>query len=371
MIQIDKDIIDVQQRFQKEYNLKKVLELLNNPQNNLPTISVVGTNGKGSSSFYLSKGLLKKYKKVGLFTSPAFIYHNERIQINNEYISDSDLLLYIKLTKQYVKPHNLTFFEIWTLIAILYFADKCVDVVVMEAGIGGLKDSTYLMNNRLATLVTSISFDHTEILGNTIEEIIYQKVNIAKPNTKIFISNDNLIYKDIFENQTINQNEIIWGEILNDQIQYQQANKGLVKTVLKSFEIDDDQIFTLNPPLGRFTQLEYKNNKIILDGAHNVDGIHQLVNSVNNKNIKVIYGSIESKDYNQILEILKSNFENVYITNFDYFKSWNIDNINHKNKIYNLEDFIIKNNDDLLICGSLYFVPLAYQLINKLKSKEA
>ncbi|PPE04845.1 folylpolyglutamate synthase [Entomoplasma ellychniae] len=366
MIQVSKDIIDINQRFQKIYNLDKVLNLLNNPQQNLPTISVVGTNGKGSTSFFISKGLLEKYNKVGLFTSPAFIYHNERIQINNKFISDEDLKHYIKITKKYVVEYKLTFFEIWTLIAILYFADNNVDIIVMEAGIGGVKDSTKLMSNQLLVVVSSISYDHIEVLGTSIEEIIFQKVNIAYKNVPLIISMDNLKYKDIIIKSLVNKNAIIWADSYEDKINYQKANKGLANKVLQHFKINYD-LNNVQPPLGRFTQIEFKDIKIILDGAHNVDGINQLINSVNTKEWTVVYASIETKDYITILNTLKNNFEKVYITNFEYFKSWDINKINHNLKIKNIENFILTSKENLLICGSLYFVPLVYEFIIKQK----
>ncbi|ATZ20586.1 bifunctional folylpolyglutamate synthase/dihydrofolate synthase [Mesoplasma coleopterae] len=365
MISVDNFLIPIQQRFQNEYNLDKVLKLLNNIEKYIPVVNVVGTNGKGSTSFFLSKGLKTKYKKVGLFISPAFLYHNERIQINNQPISDENLKKYISKVDNFIKEYKLTFFEIWTLIAIMYFYDNQVDIAVIEAGIGGLKDSTNLFTNQIATILTSVSFDHTEILGNTIEKIIYQKVNIAKDNTLLFISLDNAEYKNIIENSITNDVKIVYANKYDkEKIEYQRGNKGVVKAVLEFLGVQDFSCLKLTSLAGRFTKLEYKNKKIIIDGAHNVDGIKGLISSVENKNEwRILYGAIDGKEHSKILNLLDENFNDVSITTFDFHKAWDINKIDHENKVKDWKEFIESSNKNLIICGSLYFIPLVYKYL--------
>ncbi|AUF83840.1 dihydrofolate synthase [Mesoplasma syrphidae] len=369
MISVDKELIPVKQRFAKEYNLIKVLEKLGHPEKDLATINVVGTNGKGSTSYYLSKGLRTKYEKVGLFIGPAFLWQNERIQINNQYISDEDLHMYLKKISEDIEQYNLTFFEIWTLIAILYFANQKVDIVVMEAGIGGKNDCTSLMSNQILTVLTSVSFDHTELLGTTIEEILDQKINIAKPDTKLIVSDDNKKYQAIIDCTIKNQGvQIIYANSLTDKVLYQQGNKGLAQKVLEELDIRDFDIRTLNPPLGRFTKVAKNNRIIILDGAHNIDGIEQLINTVKTEknNYVVLYASITTKDYQASLDKLVSSFKNVYITTFDHFKAWNLSEINYCKKVLSWKQFLeTHQNDNILICGSLYFIPQVYEYLNK------
>ncbi|ATZ17669.1 bifunctional folylpolyglutamate synthase/dihydrofolate synthase [Mesoplasma melaleucae] len=367
MISVNNYLIPIQQRFQKEYNLGKVLKLLNNIEKEIPIINVVGTNGKGSTSFFLSHGLKTKYKKVGLFISPAFLYHNERIQINNEPISDDNLYKYIARIETYIKEYNLTFFEIWTLIAILYFYDNKVDIAVIEAGIGGIKDSTNLFSNQIAALLTSVSFDHTEILGNSIEEIIYQKVNIVKDNSFLIVSNDNEQYMNVIT-KSLHQNAktFLADKYQDEQIEYQKGNKGLVKFILERLKITDFSCLKLKPMTGRFTELNYKNKQIIIDGAHNVDGINALISSVKNKDDwNILYGAIEGKEHDKILKVLDENFKNVNITNFDFNKAWDINNINHSNKVDDWKEFIEASDKNLIICGSLYFIPQVFTYLTK------
>ncbi|ATZ19033.1 folylpolyglutamate synthase [Williamsoniiplasma somnilux] len=365
MIKVSQDIIPVNKRFAQEYNLGKVLNILGNPEKLVPTINIVGTNGKGSTSFYLSKVLLKKYSKVGLFISPAFLHHNERIQINNIPISDDDLMKYLELAKKYVDEYHLTFFEIWTLIMILYFADQKVDIAVIEAGIGGVKDSTNFMSNQIATLLTSVSIDHTEVLGETIEEILFQKVNIVKNNKPLFISKDNEKYFSQIKNMLPN-NQIIIGSSVFDRVSYQENNKGLVKVFLTFLEIEDETIFKLNPPLGRFTILN-QDPFLIIDGAHNSDGIKNLIKTVKyyNEDFIVLFASSFHKDFQTNLKMLNENFKEVYITSFEHLKAWNIEEINYPNKIINWKNFLQNNKTkNILICGSLYFVPEVFEWYN-------
>ncbi|WBX36461.1 Mur ligase family protein [Mycoplasma capricolum] len=366
MISVDQELFPIIQRLNREVVFDKVLDELNHPEKFLKVINVVGTNGKGSTSFYLSKGLLKKYQKVGLFISPAFLYQNERIQINNTPISDNDLKSYLHKIDYLIKKYQLHFFEIWTLIMILYFKDQKVDIVVCEAGIGGIRDTTSFLTNQLFSLCSSISYDHMDMLGNSIDQIIYNKINIAKPNTKLFISHDNLKYKNIINKQITNKNvELIYTDLYEDKIIYQKANKGLVKKVLEELDIFDLDIFELEPPLGRFTTLQTFPNQIIIDGAHNVDGIKKLIQSVKslNKEFIVLYASITTKEYLKSLELLDKNFKEVYICEFDYIKSWSIEHINHKNKIKDWKNFLKNNSKNIIICGSLYFIPLVYTFL--------
>ncbi|WP_026389363.1 bifunctional folylpolyglutamate synthase/dihydrofolate synthase [[Acholeplasma] multilocale] len=365
MISVEEKLIPVNKRFADEYNLDKVLKILGNPESKLPTVNIVGTNGKGSTSFYLSKGLLKKYKKVGLFISPAFLYQNERIQINNDYISDQDLKDYLSRVDRYINEYSLTFFEIWTLIAIMYFSDNNVDIVVMEAGIGGVNDCTSLMSNQILSLVTSISFDHVDVLGADINGIIDQKVNIVKPNSTIIISEDNLKYIDQVKKSLETKNvEIIQAQRLTDSVYYQEGNKGLAKKALEFLDVDiDKELFKLQPPLGRFTTIIDGERRIVIDGAHNEDGINKLIETVNNQeeDYIILFGSITTKDYDLNLQNLNKNFDEVYITNFEHFKAWDINEIEYSKKVVDWREFIRNNHDrNILVCGSLYFIPLVY-----------
>lgn len=369
MISVDESFLPIKKRFNKKYHLKEVLAHLGNPQTAIKTINVVGTNGKGSVTRFLALALAQRYPKVGVFSSPAFFYQNERIAINQTLISDQDLRQYLAMVQPWIEQYQLTFFEIWTLIAILYFCDQKVDLAIVEAGIGGVKDVTYLFSNQIATLLTMVGFDHEEVLGTDIETILTNKVLMAKPKTKLYVSDDNTKYltsiDKILKDQQV---EIVLGEIIDDEVLYQQANKGLVKTFLsQEFQINDFDFLKAPPLLGRFQVLQTE-PLLIVDGAHNPAGIEALIksfiNKYPNKDPVVIVGCSAHKDYQTNLKVLSNHFSKLYVTAFDHFQSWNLDKVIIGEKIGDWKTFLqtqLANNCDVLVCGSLYFIPLVEQ----------
>jgi len=181
------------ERFGKEFtldNITKFLKLVDNPENDLKLIHVAGTNGKGSVCSLMQKALMEKGYKVGLFTSPHLTKLNERIKVDGELISDEELDELIEKVKEIYEKNNfsLTFFETITAMAFMYFKKKEVDYVVMETGLGGRLDATNVCKPIL-TVITSISFDHEDTLGNTIEEIAGEKAGIIKKRIKVVTDN--------------------------------------------------------------------------------------------------------------------------------------------------------------------------------------
>jgi len=377
MIRVDEPFLPINHPFRRTYNLKQVLAKYNHPERKLKTYSVVGTNGKGSTSFYLSQVLQQTHPKVGLFVSPAFQYQNERIQINDQPISDDDLRYYRDLIAQDIIDYDLTFFEIWTLIAILYFHNQGIEVVVMEAGIGGLLDATNVMTNQAAVLLTAVDYDHTEILGARIEEILANKIRIIKPGATLFISADNQKYREPIEAIIRHLGfpiVVVWADKLPDAIFYQQGNKGLVKAIADSLGLDSTQSLKLAPPNGRFTILN-QDPLVIIDGAHNPQAIRQLIQtykqSYPQSNPLVLAGFSAHKDYNQSLELLATGLDlPVYATSFQHFKAWHLDQVNWNLKANDWKQFLedaLEKRQDVLITGSLYFIPLVAQWFNQRK----
>lgn len=369
MISVETEIIPIKQLFKGHYRLAELLSFLGNPQRSIRTINVVGTNGKGSTTMALATNFQKHYQKVGWFTSPAFTYHNERIRINEQMISDADLLSYLTDYGPLIRQYELTFFEIWTLIMILYFAEQKVDLAIVEAGIGGLKDTTNVMSNQLMVVLTSLSLDHTEILGNSISEILSQKLGIVKSDCPVFISADNRRYQNLINHwaQQHPQNTVIWGTEMEDEIDYQKANKGLVVTIFDYLKLPAPE-FT-EWPLGRFTILQEKPYRVIIDGAHNEDGLARLLTTLEKKAIKpsFLFATSNHKNHNSILEELSKSGCPVYLTTFQHFKAWNPDNAGiNPQLLVSWQDFLQKPlTQDLVISGSIYFVAQVYEWWNK------
>ena len=169
--------------------LKEVMPYFDNVQDKLKIIHVAGSNGKGSVCAMLSSVLKEANYKVGTFISPHLIEYNERFLINGKCISDTD---FVRLTEKVKKVsedtgYNLTFFEILTCIAFLYFYEQECDVVVLEVGLGGRLDATNVINNSVLSIITNIGLEHTEILGDTLEKIALEKAGIIKENGDVLV----------------------------------------------------------------------------------------------------------------------------------------------------------------------------------------
>jgi dihydrofolate synthase/folylpolyglutamate synthase len=159
--------------------IKRLLTVLNNPHSDLRAIHIAGTNGKGSTAAMIASTLQEGGYKTGLYTSPHLVRFNERIRVNGVEISNRDIINAVRKLKPYCEKFQSTFFEATTTIAFQYFKEKNVDYVVLETGLGGRLDSTNVCKP-LVTVITSIDYDHKDILGETIEEIAFEKAGIIK-----------------------------------------------------------------------------------------------------------------------------------------------------------------------------------------------
>jgi len=168
-------------------NINKILRECNNPHDKFKSIHLAGTNGKGSTASIIAKILQNTGQKVGLYTSPHLINFNERIRINGVPINDSDIISFTKTYRDFIEKHSITFFEATTAMAFDYFKKNKIDIAIVETGLGGRLDSTNVLSP-IHTIITEIDFDHTHLLGDTVEEITSEKCGIIKnsiPNTTI------------------------------------------------------------------------------------------------------------------------------------------------------------------------------------------
>ena len=184
------ELLTSQGKFYINLGLERIsalLELLGNPQDELKFFHVAGTNGKGSVCSIMASVLQEAGKSVGLYTSPHIFNYTERIKINGVEISKEDFarLVFEICTLAENNNIHLTEFEILTAVMFKYFADKSVDVVVLETGLGGRYDATNVIKNNLCAVITHIDLDHTERLGNTKDKIAFEKAGIIKPNCPV------------------------------------------------------------------------------------------------------------------------------------------------------------------------------------------
>ena len=171
--------------------IKKLLNLIGNPQDNLKFVHIAGTNGKGSVLEFCSNALINAGYKTGQFTSPYIKEYCDRIRINGQNIPKEKVAYYCMYVKKYADNLFFSQFEITFAIALLYYKEEACDIVFLEAGIGGELDATNIISSPLVSVITSVSLDHTQILGDTIEEIAVQKVGIIKENSYAVLSYDN------------------------------------------------------------------------------------------------------------------------------------------------------------------------------------
>lgn len=211
-------------------------ELFSNPQNDYKTIHVAGTNGKGSTSHLLAAILQKSGYKVGLFTSPHLIDFRERIRVNGKMIEENEVIDFLQrfLSSGY-SGRQPSFFELTTIMAFDYFSRQNVDIAVIEVGLGGRLDSTNILTP-LLSVITNISFDHTQFLGNTLAEIASEKAGIIKPSIPVVIGETVEETRPVFSKRAESQNapiifaedcpELLKATHLNDRLEIESKSFG-------------------------------------------------------------------------------------------------------------------------------------------------
>ena len=283
----------------------KLLEICGNPHKNYRSIHVAGTNGKGSTCAMVAEILISAGYKVGVYSSPHLVRFNERIKINNVFIKDDEIALFIKNHKNDIEKIETTFFETTTAMAFKHFAENNIDVAVIETGLGGRLDSTNVISPSI-TAITPISLDHREILGPDIETITKEKGGIIKPETpvvlakqeKISISilrkisktqNSKIIYQETPQNIVLSENGTVF-EIKSESFKiplighHQAFNAALSIKIIKQFDpkikskvIQKGLDKTIWP--ARLQKLLIK-PLIFYDVAHNANGINAMLNSM-------------------------------------------------------------------------------------------
>ena len=379
--------------------IKTVLNLLGNPQEKIRIIHIAGTNGKGSVCAVLSNILKCSGYKTGLYTSPHLVEYTERIKINNKEISKEDFALYVEEISSLADNNNidLTEFEILTACAFKYFTDNNVDIAIMETGMGGRYDATNVCTKPVLEIITSISLDHTDRLGNTIEKIAFEKAGIIK--NAVVVSTENSGFKTIcdvaksvnadilavendIEIKYSNNNNIalINGEKYDFPLLglYQKQNLALV---IKAVEYLKTQGYKINLKEGLETvkwaaRLEYiPKQNVLIDGAHNPDAADELKKSLdyyfkNDKKI-FIYSTINTKDYEKIAKILFNPKDEIYYLEFNHKNAVSFEEYKSKvNWLKNLHKTsfeelanIINRSELTVLTGSLYMIGEVYSCL--------
>ena len=350
-----------------------VLDLLGNPQDKLKFFHIAGTNGKGSVCAILAEILKESGKKTGLYTSPHLFKYTERIKINGEDISDDDfaeLVFDICKIADENKIH-LTEFEILTAVAFKYFADNDVDVVVLETGLGGRFDATNVIKENLCAIITHIDLDHTERLGDTKDKIAFEKAGIIKPHCPVITCEGYEAIKDAADkNDSLLMMIAPFEDCENLSLKglYQQENLSLALAAIRLVfpEISQDTIQNalknVHHP-ARFQVIEDKN--LIIDGAHNPNGIISLRESLDfyypNKKRRYIFGCLKNKDYKKMMALLFDKNDEIYFYHFNNPNSCTAAELQaaceYKAKeLKSFKDLDFNSDTMTIICGSFYML---------------
>ena len=351
----------------------RILELMDNPQDKLKCIHVAGTNGKGSVCAIIASILKENGQKVGLYSSPHIYKYTERIKTNGKDIPDNIFAKYVFEISSLAENNNipLTEFEILTAVMFKYFYDENVDIVVLETGLGGRFDATNVIKSNLCSIITHIDLDHTDRLGNTKEKIAFEKAGIIKPNCTVITSEGYEAIKDRADecnSLLIMVNPIADTSKLVLKGTYQKENLSLALEAINfvfpgiSQEVIDKGLSKVTHPC-RFEYIENKN--LLIDGAHNPNGIRELKKSLDlyfpNVKRRFIFGCLDTKDYPQMINILFNENDEIYFYHFNNPHSVPIEKLKKVCK-YNSKEFktlkeFEKDSKTLtIICGSFYMI---------------
>ena len=374
-------------------DLSNTLNLCNELQINysqLQFIHVAGTNGKGSTSNMLASICMEKGLKTGLFTSPHIHDFRERILVNGIQISKERVIAFCNQIKNKGLDIQPSFFEITWALTLSHFVESECEICIIETGLGGRLDSTNIISPILS-IITNIGLDHVAILGDTLEKIAFEKAGIIKPKTPIVIGESLPETKAVFQNSaSLNNSQIFWSEaeyfkesFCFTTESYQWKNERTVRTAMKvlnqlgvhfSSEDIENGILKVSQNTGfrgRF-QLLNQNPLTIIDVAHNVDGIKQLLNTLKSSvsgKLHIIYGTSSDKDLVQILSLFPKD-ANFYMTEFSNQRSAKLEDLRdavnliglNANYFLSVKDAYetvqqsANKTDTILITGSFFLV---------------
>lgn len=309
-------------------NIIKLCDFFGNPQEKIKCIHIGGTNGKGSTSNMLASVLQEAGYTIGLYNSPHLIDFTERIKINGENCDKEFVFQFIQKLQTLPEDILPSFFEFTTIMAFEYFHQKKVDFAIIEVGLGGRLDSTNIIKP-LVSAITNVQLDHQNLLGNTIEEIAFEKAGIIKPNTPIIFGDDNEVVKNLMKAQAEKENtKFIDATLLKTDLKsdlkgnYQKKNIRVVLALVEelkklNLKISDEdiekgllQVHHNTGFIGRwfeFSQIPLT----ICDTAHNQAGLEHVFSQLNSipKHKHIVLGFVNDKKIDDVMALLPENSE--------------------------------------------------------------
>ena len=383
-------------------NIEALCELMGNPERSFKSLHIAGTNGKGSSSHFMASILQEHGYKVGLYTSPHLHSFTERIKINGLQVAEEWVADFVSNNLNLIEKVRPSFFE-WTVImTFIYFKEQQVDYAIIETGLGGRLDSTNIIAP-IACLITNISFDHQDLLGDTLEKIASEKAGIIKSHTpvtisekqpetvEVFIAKASLakaplqFASDVVDASGFKFTSPTWGEMtINSPYKgnYQQKNiLGVLawcEQIQSIIPLKADMIKTgientrLNTGLQGRWEIVGESPKIIADTAHNISGISAILHQISQEkfdHLTIILGMVADKDIDSVLSLFPINATYYFsqannpraISAVDLQKLAAVKGLLGEvvpsvNEALTLAKSNSKPSDGILICGSTYLV---------------
>jgi len=396
-------------------DLKNTIALCNflgNPQNKIKTIHIAGTNGKGSVSHILAAIMQANNYKTGLYTSPHLKDFRERIKIDGQLISKKWLVHFVEKTMEIADEIKPSFFELTFAMALDYFAANEVDVAVIETGLGGRLDSTNIIRP-LLSIITNISFDHMDILGDSLQKIAFEKAGIIKENVPVVIGETNAETRPVFEKKASEMNapvlfadkkyQVISSEYSAEFLKlsihdnennrdqnlrldlnglYQEKNilpvLAAIHFLRNNFHLKDEKIIEALSQVKKLTglfgrwQIIHENPTVVLDVAHNEDGIKQLLlhlQKLNYQSLHIIFGMVKDKDITKVFSQFPPE-ATFYFTKAHNPRALPEDELQQMAKEFGLKGEAFDNvnqalksalghsspNDIIVVCGSVFVI---------------
>ena len=364
--------------------------LLGQPAHRFPSVHVAGTNGKSSVSKKIAEGLQASGLKVGLFTSPHLICLCERIAINGETISREEIThrlntIFDLATQRGMRP---TFFDYLTVFSAQYFLDNEIDIAVYEVGLGGRLDATNMIQPILS-VITSIGFDHVEILGNTLEKIAAEKAGIIREGVPVVVG-PAAGYGAIYEKAKEKRAPILFVDSLHEN--YELENQSIAKKALEhlqnTYPITDDHIKTgicVIPPC-RFQEYTLNGRTLVFDIAHNLQALQRLIKAAEirypRKKLQFIFGLSLDKDWSGCVKIVSKCATRVFLPQIEHMrlskasdlqKCFEDEGYSNAKLCENAQQALqeaIKSDDLTIVCGSIYIMESILHLEDQLLPRD-
>jgi folylpolyglutamate synthase/dihydrofolate synthase len=364
-------------------------EHFNHPHTKFKTIHVAGTNGKGSCSHTIAAILQAEGYRVGLFTSPHLVDFRERIKVNGDCISQEYVMDFVENERSFFEPLHPSFFELTTAMAFKYFADSHVDIAVIEVGLGGRLDCTNIITPILS-VITNISFDHTQFLGDTLEKIAMEKAGIIKRDIPIVIGETTPETRNVFIQKAKEMNApIFFAEEYNNPIaneldfelkgSYQLKNKQTILCAVSHLPLSISpssikeglsHVVELTGLMGRWQTIRERPT-VICDTGHNVGGwqyLSQQIKSQPCKNLHIVFGMVDDKDIDTVMNMLPTN-ATYYFTQAQTKRAIPANIVKEKGKEHHLKGYVFPqvadaykaalhhaNEDDFIFVGGSSYI---------------